>query len=341
MNEQKISPQALFEKLSKIKVDNPLCKYTLQRCESISPIINEINRLKVEKQAVILAHSYVHPDIIYGVADYVGDSYYLAKKAMETDAKTIVFPAVRFMAETAKILNPDKLVIDPNPNGGCSLADSVTKKDVLALRKKYPSHTFVCYINTTAAVKSVCDVCVTSSNVFSIIQKIENDKIVFLPDLLMGKNLVNEMKEKGLHKEIVLYDGSCYVHEEFSASQLDALKKENPDMLTLVHPECDEDVVAQADMVGSTSQILSFAKEQTRPMAILTECGITSRLQIESPELNIIGSCMMCKYMKSNSLSDILQALKDPKSNMIVDIDPALLQAAKRNIDEMFRYVNL
>ena len=335
--------EALYEKLSVIKNSHPLCEYTMERCERLAPHIEEVEKLKVEKDAVVLAHSYVHPDIIYGVADFVGDSYFLAKMAMESSGDTIVFPAVRFMAETAKILNPEKVVIDPNPNGGCSLADSVTGDDVLRLREEFPDHTFVCYINTTAAVKAACDVCVTSSNVYTIIERIPNDKIYFLPDKLMGENIIEHLKKNNIAKEIRLYDGTCYVHEEFTPEEVDVVKMQHPNAQVLVHPECKPKVLAKGDMVGSTGNIVSHVKKHKddgNPFLILTECGIASRLQVEHPEIEIVGSCMMCKYMKSNSLQLLAQALKNPQPSQIVEIDPAIAADAKKCIQQMFEIIS-
>lgn len=333
-----MTAESLYEKLKNIKVDNPLCQYTLERCERLVPLVEEIEALKVEKDALILAHSYVHPDILYTVADHVGDSYGLALKAKEATEKVIVFPAVRFMAETAKILNPEKTVIDPNPNGGCSLADSVTAEDVYALREKYPDHTFVCYINTTAAVKAACDVCVTSSNVYKIIENLPNDKIYFLPDKLMGQNVQNALGDK---KEIKLYDGSCYVHEEFTAEEVHLLRKKHPNLSVLAHPECTQSVIKEADVVGSTSQIVNHVKEHkedSNPFLILTECGITSRLQVENPELSLVGSCMMCRYMKSNSLELIRNSLKNPLPSQVISIDPEEQREALKCVNNMFQY---
>jgi quinolinate synthase len=332
---------ALFEKLKHIQVDNPLCHYTEERCARLEPLIDKINSLKKKKNALILAHSYVHPDIIYGVADHVGDSYGLSEKARDTDCEIILFPAVRFMAETAKILNPTKTVIDPNPNGGCSLADSVTEDHVVKLRQIYPLHTFVCYINTTAAVKAECDVCVTSSNVYKIIENLETDKIVFLPDKLMGQNIVSYLKKKNLSKEVIIYDGTCYVHEEFSTEEISLLKTTYPDLKVLAHPECTQEVISSSDMMGSTSQILNYVKshkDDKTPFLILTECGITSRLQVEHPELRLVGSCMMCKYMKSNSLESILQALESPTEKQMISIPPQIQKGALSCINNMFKY---
>ena len=329
----------LYEKLKHIRADNPLCNYTKSRCARLEPLVKEINRLKAKKNALILSHSYVHPDIIYGVADHVGDSYALAQKAKEAEAEMILFSAVRFMAETAKILNPEKIVIDPNPNGGCSLADSIDAEKVFTLRKRYPQHTFICYINTTAAVKAACDVCVTSSNVYRIIENIPSDKILFLPDRLMGENILNHLKSEQIEKELILYDGTCYVHEEFSTDQIDLLKKQHPKLKVLAHPECTQEVIQSSDVTGSTNQILNYVKshkDQTDPFLILTECGITSRLQVEHPELKFVGGCMMCKYMKSNSLNNILQAISSPKEEQIVKIDPTIQKKALSCINKMF-----
>ena len=327
--------EKLYDKLNHIKADNPACMYTIERCQYLEPIVNRILQLKKERDAVILAHSYVHPDIIYTVADHVGDSYILAKRAKESNAKVILFSAVRFMAETAKILNPEKIVLDPNPNGGCSLADSIKVDDVLRLREKYPEHTFVCYINTTAAIKAACDVCVTSSNVYKIIKNIPNDKIVFLPDKLMGANVQNRLKDK----EIVLYDGTCYVHEKFTPEEVDFIRETHDDVCVLAHPECKPEVIAKADIVGSTSQMYNHVKENSKSgqcFLLLTECGIGARLQVEFPKVRLIGTCMICQYMKSNSLSSIEHTLKDPQPEEIVEINEEVRSGAIRCLEAMF-----
>jgi len=328
--------EELYNQLKNIRVDNPLCTYSLERCERLIPLINEIHELKKKRNAIILAHSYVHSDILYTVADHVGDSYGLAMKAKETDAEMIVFPAVRFMAETAKILNPEKIVIDPNPNGGCTLADSITAEDVHKLREEYPDYTFVCYINTTAAVKAACDVCVTSSNVYTIIENLPNDKIYFLPDKLMGQNVQNALQGK---KQIELYDGSCYVHKKFTTTEIKHLRNTHSDLSVLAHPECTQEVIKQADVVGSTSQIVNYIKTHSKeknPFLILTECGITSRLQVEYPHLNLVGTCMLCRYMKSNSLELIRDALRHP--HQTIEIDPTIQQKALDCVNGMFQY---
>jgi quinolinate synthase len=339
-----MTPFDLYEKLKKIDVGHSVCTYTLERCFKLAPLVNRVLELKAEKNAVILAHSYVHADITATVADFVGDSYGLAKSALSAPQETILFPAVRFMAETAKILNPGKTVIDPNPNGGCSLADSIDAETVLRLRKRYPKHTFVCYINTTAEVKAVCDVCVTSSNAEKILENLPNDQIYFLPDKLMGENLRRALEKRGIDKEILYYDGTCYVHEEFEPSMIDSLRREHPNAIVVAHPECSPKVVEKADSVGSTTQMLEYVAKRSgenRPFLLLTECGIASRLQMEVPKARLIGGCVLCKFMRSNSLLSLIDALENPSANQIVEIDTSIQKSALRCIEQMFHYAEL
>src|SRR3989338_2200801 len=220
LTKEHITPEELYQTLKNIKVGGTVCTYSLKKCEEFAPLIKKIKEIKEQKNAVILAHSYVSPEIIYGVGDFVGDSYKLAKDAMSTQADIIVFSAVRFMGETAKILNPEKEVLIPGLLDGCTLAESITTFDVRLLRKQFPGHTFVCYINTTADVKAECDVCVTSANVYTVVENIPNDKIYFLPDKLMGQNLIIEMKRRGIPKDIRYFTGTCYVHEEYGEEQI-------------------------------------------------------------------------------------------------------------------------
>jgi quinolinate synthase len=250
-----------------------------------------------------------------------------------------VFAAVRFMAETAKILNPEKTVIDPNPDGGCSLADGISEIDVQRLRAEYPGHTFVCYVNTTAAVKAYCDVCVTSSNVYKIIEAIDNDKIYFLPDKLMGQNIKNYLSSKGIRKEIVVYDGTCYVHEEYAPDAVDFVRTNNPGVDVLVHPECKPEVVGKADYVGSTTGMLNHVRaSDCDTFFLLTECGLTGVLQSEFPEKRFVGSCTMCKYMKTNSIEHVLQALENPRPDQVINLTPEIQQKALSCLERMFEY---
>ena len=334
-----VTAEKLYEKLKAIHVGNPICQFTKENCELLLPAIERIEKLKHEKNAIILAHNYVAPQIFYSVADYTGDSYGLSKKAKESDADIIVFAAVRFMAETAKILNPKKIVLDPNPNGGCSLADGITDADVINLRQQFPDHTFVCYINTTASVKAQCDVCVTSSNVYKIIEKIPNDKIYFLPDKLMGENVIQNLKAKGVKKNIKLWEGTCYVHEEYQPENIDQVRKNFDGIEVLVHPECSSAVVNKADYIGSTSQMLNHVRKSDRDsFFLLTECGLTGVLQSEFPQKTFAGGCTMCKYMKSNSLEDILNVLENPSPQNIIKINLDTQKRALKCVNRMFDY---
>ncbi len=333
--------EQLYAKLASTPLQLAMGIYTPESCNAMAEDIAEIDRLKKEKNAVVLAHYYVPREITLGVADFVGDSYGLSKDAASTDADVIIFSAVRFMAETAKILNPSKRVFVPGSDPACSLADSITTDQVRALRKQYPEHAFVCYINTTAEVKAECDVCVTSSNVVDICAKIPNDRIVFVPDRLMGQNVIDLLAARGIHKEIVLYpQGACHVHERFDAGIVKQFVERVPNIQVIAHPECDPAIIAQSHHVGSTTQILSQVKKYPTPqnLLVLTECGLVTSLVAEFPQHKFIGACQMCQYMKSNSLPGIRKVLEtlDPKDEIF--LDPDLMQRARRCIDAMFEY---
>jgi len=316
-----------------------VCQYSLRKCEELVPIINEINELKEEKNAVILAHSYISPEIIYGVSDFVGDSYKLSRDALTTKAKTIVFVAVRFMGETAKILNPEKEVLIPAALDGCSLADSIQADAVRDLRRQYPDYTFICYINTSAQVKAECDITVTSANVYKIAKDVPNNKIYFLPDKFMGQNLKNYMERNGIKKDIKFYTGTCYVHEDYGMDDILKVKLEYPDAKIVSHPECNSAIIDNSDFVGSTEQMLVYMKDtHSKQFLMLTECGLSARLQSEFPDKQLVGSCTMCKYMKSNTLQDILRALKNPLARDRVILDEPTRLRALKTIEAMFRY---
>jgi quinolinate synthase len=329
----------LFEKLKNIKVGGTVCTYSYKKCQELIPLINEINELKDEKNAVILCHSYVSPEITYGVGDFVGDSYKLSRDAMNTTADIIVFAAVRFMGETAKILNPDKEVLIPSSLDGCTLADSIDAATVRKLRAEYPDYTFICYVNTTAEVKAECDVCVTSANVYKIAETIPNDKIYFLPDKLMGENLKNEMARRGVKKDIKYFSGTCYVHEDYGIEDILKIRLEYPGAKVVSHPECNSDVVKNSDFVGSTEQMLSYMREtESKQFLMLTECGLSSRLQSEFPQKQLVGSCTMCRYMKSNTLENILRVLKNPQPKDRVEFAEDMRMRALKSLEAMFHY---
>ena len=329
------SPAALYRRLS--GVTTGFKAYTPAQCDAIWPLIQEIGRLKAQKNAIILAHSYVKQDIVSTVADYVGDSLELSRIANSTDASMIVFSAVRFMAETAKILNPDKTVLIPSLINGCSLADSISARDVVALRQQYPRHAFICYINTTAAVKAICDCCVTSSNVYDIVEHWPTQHIYFLPDALMGKNLVQELARRQSDKQVLYSSGTCYVHQEYTPDMIDYMRHTYPEIYILAHPECHPSLIQACDFVGSTSQMIQeVGRTQAKQYFLLTECGLSNRLAMQYPDKRFVGTCTLCRYMKSNTLDQIVTALRDPEPHQIVDIDAAVQTEARACIQMMF-----
>lgn len=329
--------ERLFRALMHVECDPRGRRWNFDTCREIAPLTLEINRLKREKDAVILTHSYVEPEIIYGVGDFKGDSYYLSEAARKSRAKVILFAGVVFMAETAKILSPESTVIVPDRHSGCSLADSIDGEGVRRLKALYPDATVVCYINSTAEVKAESDVCVTSGNVYDIVAKLPSRRIVFVPDRLMAENIRAELKQRGVAKEIISSDGTCVVHDEFTPEQIAQARAQFPGLKVVVHPECTPEVAAAADFVGSTGAMMKYVKSTTAPyFLMLTECGLVGRLEVESPEKNFIGGCRLCPYMKLNSLEKIRDALAAPRSDQIITLDEDLRRRAARCIDRMF-----
>lgn len=312
----------LFAKLA------PTC-FTEADCQRIAPLTLEINKLKKKQNAVILAHSYQTPDIMYGVADYIGDSYGLSKIASQTDANKIIFCSVYFMGETAKILNPDKTVLVPTVSG-CSLAESITAENVRTLRKKHPGVPVVCYINTYAEVKAECDIVCTSANALRVIESLDNNEVIFIPDNLMGRNL-----QKLTNKKLILWNGTCVVHEEFNPESIIKLRKQFPDAKILAHTECNPAVIDHADLAGSTTDIVNYVASHDDDVMLITECGITDRVKTEFPERNIVGTCNLCPYMKKIKLEDILTALKNPTPEQIIEIDYDIMEKARKAVDKM------
>jgi quinolinate synthase len=311
--------------------------WNFDECRRIAPLTLEINRLKREKDAVILTHSYVEPEIVYGVGDFKGDSYFLSLKAREAKAKVIVFAGVVFMAETAKILSPDSLVVVPDRGSGCSLADSLTGDGLRRLKAQYPDAVVVCYINSTADVKAESDVCVTSGNVYDIVAQLPQQRVLFVPDRLMGENVRAELQRRGVAKELITSDGTCIVHDVFDAESVGEARARFPGLKVVAHPECTPAVAAAADFVGSTGAMMKYVKNTPAPyFLMLTECGLVGRLQVEDPEKRFIGGCRLCPYMKLNSLEKIRDALAAPRADQIVTVDDAIRLRAARCIERMF-----
>lgn len=311
--------------------------WNYETCRGFAPLTLEIHGLKKEKDAVILTHSYVEPEIVYGVGDFKGDSYFLSLKAREAQARVIVFAGVVFMAETAKILSPDATVIVPDRGSGCSLADSLTGDQLKKLKAAYPDAAVVCYINSTAEVKAESDVCVTSGNVYDIVAALPQPRILFVPDRLMGENLRTELKRRGVAKEIITSDGTCIVHDVFDAAAVADARARFPGLKVVAHPECTPEVAAAADFVGSTGAMMKYVKATSAPYYLmLTECGLVGRLQVETPEKHFIGGCRLCPYMKLNSLEKVRDALRSPRPDQIVTLDEDIRRRAARCIDRMF-----
>jgi quinolinate synthase len=315
----------LFDKLKRVGFEMKMCK-------AVAPLTLSIGELKKQRDAVILAHSYQTPDIIYGVADFTGDSYQLSKKAQEVSAGTIVFCGVRFMAETAKILNPSKTVFLPDESAGCSLAEAITAEDVRKLKKKFPGRPVVCYVNTSAEVKAESDVCCTSANALKIVNALPDREIIFLPDELMAQNLQQMTKKK-----LISWHGRCIVHEDFKAEKVERFRAKYPGLKILAHTECDSGVVNASDFSGGTGDMIRYVQETEAPAYMLiTECGLTERMLVEFPEKEFLGMCGLCPYMKQITLPKILRTLKDRPKDQIIEIPENIRRRAEKALLKMF-----
>ena len=306
--------------------------WSMDACLTYAPLTLEINRLKKVKKAVVLAHSYQTPDILYGVADFTGDSYGLSVQAKNSDADVILFSGVRFMAETAKIINPQKRVFIPSLEAGCSLADDITAQDVRDLRAGHPGAPVVCYVNTTAEVKAESDVCCTSANAAKIIRKLPEKEVIFVPDEFMAQNV-----ERETGKKIIGWHARCVVHRDFDESKIEAIRREFPGIKVLAHSECPPIVAQSADLVGGTTDMEKYARNSDAPSFLLaTECGMSDRLRAELPHKQFVGMCSLCPYMKKNSLLGILETLKQLPREREILIPEGVSSKAKKALDRMF-----
>ncbi|MGB3315662.1 MAG: quinolinate synthase NadA [Albidovulum sp.] len=295
-----------------------------------APYILAINRLKAERNAVILAHNYMTPEIYHGIADVVGDSLQLAIAATKTEADVIVQCGVHFMAETSKILNPSKTVLMPDMGAGCSLAESITPEGIADMRARYPGAPVVSYVNTTAAVKAASDICCTSANAARIVAAMEGDTVIMTPDKYLAQNVAKEVPQK----RVVWWDGACIVHERFTAEEIREFRAAEPDTRIIAHPECPPDVVAEADFSGSTSGIISYLDRQRPDRAmLLTECSMASNIASALPGVDFAGPCNMCPYMKMITLEKILRSLD--RMETPVEVDPAIAAPARRAVERM------
>ena len=294
-----------------------------------APYIADVHRLKQERGAVILAHNYQTPEIFHGVADLTGDSLALARQASETRAEVIVMCGVHFMAETAKILNPEKTVLIPSLEAGCSLADSITAADIRLLRQRYPGVPVVTYVNTSAEVKAESDICCTSANALEIVESLGSERVIFLPDEFLGKWVAGQTT-----KEIILWKGHCEVHERFSGDQLRAYRSGFDAIEILAHPECPPDVLEAADFVGSTSGMIRYVDE-VRParVVLVTECSMSDNVAVAHPDVEFVRPCQLCPHMKRITLPAILESLRTLTHE--IEVEPDVAARARGAVERM------
>lgn len=293
------------------------------------PLIEEINLLKKDKNAVLLGHNYMTPDVFFGVSDIVGDSLYLSKMAAETSADLILFNGVHFMAETAKILSPTKKVLIADLKAGCSLAESITRKDVVRLKEMYPGVPVVTYVNCSAEVKAETDVCCTSANAVQIVNAMESDTVIFLPDEYLASNVAKHTKKK-----LITHPGRCMVHEMYGKSDIDMIRKQFENVVVISHPECNKDVVDASDFAGSTSQMEDFIrKSNAKNIMLITECSMGDNLRSSFPEKHFVSTCQTCPHMKKITLEKIRDALLYEQYE--IHLDQEIIEKAKTSVTRM------
>ena len=298
-----------------------------------APLIAEINRLKREKNAVVLAHNYMTPEIFHGVGDFIGDSLGLAREAARTDAKIIVQAGVHFMAETSKILSPDKTVLIPDLRAGCSLAASITAADVRLIKQRYPGIPIVTYVNTTAEVKAETDICCTSANAVQVVEaaaaEAGTDRVVLLPDEFLARNVARQTDVR-----IIAWQGRCEVHERFDAEDIRQVREAWPDAEILAHPECPAEVLELADFAGSTAAMSDYvARRKPRQVVLITECSMADNVACDAPDTEFVRPCNLCPHMKRISLETIYDALLHERH--AVEIDPAIAARARLAVQRM------
>ncbi|WP_421403388.1 quinolinate synthase NadA [Agrobacterium fabrum] len=322
MNEQ-ISAASLYDRVARVI---PKAEWM-----GFQDDVEAILELKRKRNAVILAHNYQTPEIFHGVADIVGDSLALARKAMEVEADVIVLAGVHFMAETAKLLNPKKTVLIPDMAAGCSLADSITPEDIALLRKAYPGVPVVTYVNTSAAVKAASDICCTSGNARQVVESLGVPRVLMLPDEYLAKNVARET-----NVELIAWRGHCEVHELFTADDIRELRESHPGVIVLAHPECPPEVVDAADFSGSTAVMSDYvSRERPARVVLLTECSMSDNVAVHHPDVEFIRPCNLCPHMKRITLGNIRTALEENRHE--VTVDPAIAGAARRAVERMLQ----
>ncbi len=294
-----------------------------------APYIYKINKLKKEKNAVILAHNYQTPEIYHGISDFSADSLALAIEAAKTKADIIVMCGVHFMAETAKLMSPKKKVLLPDMSAGCSLSSSITGNDVRNLKKKYPGVPVVSYVNTSAEVKAETDVCCTSANAVKIVQSLGVKKVIFLPDDFLAKYVASQTDV-----EIISWKGTCEVHEQFNDEEINEIRKNNPGIKIIAHPECPPDVIKASDFAGSTSGMIKYVKDnQPEKVMMVTECSMSDNVQIDNPNVKFIRPCNLCPHMKKITLPKILDCLENETNELVMDRET--IKKARKSVERM------
>ena len=317
----KISTDPIFKKISKVV---PEIEWKFH-----APLIHKINKLKKEKNAVVLAHNYQTPEIYHGIADFAADSLALAVEASKTKADIIIMCGVHFMAETAKLMSPDKKVLLPDMSAGCSLSSSITGKDVRLLKEKYPGVPVVSYVNTSADVKAETDVCCTSANAVKVVESLNVNKVIFLPDQYLADYVSKNTKVK-----IISWKGTCIVHEQFTGKEIEDIKSQNPGIKVIAHPECPPDVIKASDFAGSTSGMVKYVKEnQPKKVMLVTECSMSDNVEADNPNVSFIKPCNLCPYMKKIDLVKILDCLENETNEIL--LDDKTIEAARKSVIRM------
>ena len=296
-----------------------------------APYIYKINKLKKKKNAVILAHNYQTPEIYHGISDFSADSLALAVEAAKTEADIIVMCGVHFMAETAKLMSPDKKVLLPDMSAGCSLSSSITGEDVRKLKKQYPGIPVVSYVNTSADVKAETDVCCTSANAVKIVNSMNSKKVIFLPDDYLAKYVASQTDV-----EIISWKGTCEVHEQFNDEEINEIRKNNPGIKIIAHPECPPDVIKASDFTGSTSGMIKYVKDnQPEKVMMVTECSMSDNVQVDNPNVKFIRPCNLCPHMKKITLPKILDCLENETNEIIMD--SITIEKARNSVERMVK----
>ena len=321
IEEVKKATDPIYQKISKVL---PEIEWSVH-----APYIHRINQLKKEKNAIILAHNYQTPEIYHGIADVAADSLALAIEASKTEANIIVMAGVHFMAETSKLMSPEKKVLLPDMAAGCSLSSSITGKDVRLLKEKYPGVPVVSYVNTSADVKAETDICCTSANAVKIVNSLGVKKVIFLPDDYLAKYVASQTDV-----EIIAWKGICIVHDQFNEKEIHDIRKNNPGIKIIAHPECPPDVIKASDFAGSTGGMIKYVKDnQPKKVMMVTECSMSDNIQVENPNVDFIKPCNMCPHMKKITLPKILDCLENETGEIIMDKET--IEKARISVEKM------